>query len=62
MSTAKTGVAGIASFFLAIVVLVLFRWTPMTGRGFLLYAALLLAAILLAVGLAHNTEEDETQT
>lgn len=54
---ARTALAGIAKFALAIVILVVFVWTPKTGRGILVYAALI---ILLIAGIAVFSNRETT--
>jgi hypothetical protein len=54
---AQTGLAGIAKFALGIAVVVFVMWTPKTGRGILIYAALV---VLLIAGVAILSNYEKT--
>jgi hypothetical protein len=50
-------------FSLGILGFVLFRWTPTTGKGILVYGSLLVILIALAIVLAkHKKKEDESRS
>ena len=54
--TAQPGLAGIANFALAILILVLFVWTPKTGCAILIFAVLIILAIA-GVAVFSNREK-----
>ena len=62
MTDQSTGLAGIAKFVCAILGFVLFRWTPQTGRDFLIYGALFLLFVLLCVFIFSRSHKDVEDT
>ena len=52
---AQTGFAGIAKFALGIPVVVFFMWTPKTGRGIPIYAAIVVA-LIAGIAILSNYE------
>lgn len=62
MADPSTGLTGIAKFVCAILGLVLFRWTPQSGKGFLIYGALIMLFVLLCVFIFSRPREDESET
>jgi len=53
---------GIAKFVCAILGLVLFRWIPQTGKGFLIYGVLVVFFVLLCVFIFSRPQEDVSET
>jgi uncharacterized membrane protein YoaK (UPF0700 family) len=45
----RKALLGLITFVCGILALVLFRWTPTTGRGILVYAVLFVVLIVLAI-------------
>jgi len=61
MGDQSTGLRGIAKFVCAILGLVLFRWMPLSGKGLLIYGALLVFVVLLCNFIFSQPDEDETE-
>jgi hypothetical protein len=47
-------VLGLCKFGLGVLVLVLFRWTPQTAKGILIYLALFAVLIIGAIGMSSG--------
>jgi hypothetical protein len=50
----RKALLGLTTFICGILGLVLFRWTPATGRGILVYAVLFAVLIVLAIVLSPH--------
>jgi hypothetical protein len=57
MADQSTGFAGLAKFACAILVIVLFMWTPLTGKHFLIYGALLVVVVLLVIFTSRSRKD-----
>lgn len=49
---ARKALLGLITFACGVVALILFRWTPTTGKGILIYAALFAVLIVMAIALS----------
>jgi len=48
----------VTKFGLGVLALALFRWTPITGKGILVYVSLLAVLIALAIVLSKHREDE----
>jgi hypothetical protein len=56
----KAGLQAATKIACALLALILFRWTPTTGKGILLYAGLFAGLIVLAIVLSAGNSEQRS--
>jgi hypothetical protein len=57
MTGQDTGILGIAKFVCGVLGVVLFTWTPQTGRGFLIYGVLIVVIVMFLVFIVSPSEK-----
>ena len=62
MADQSIGMTGAAKFVCGIVGVVLFMWTPQSGKGFLIYGVLIVLLVFLGVFVFSRPREDESKT